>query len=122
MVRYEFPEAIDFQEGPGILAKDFRNHGVPLIRLAGMDDGVSLLNGCNFLDEELVSRKYEHFKLKKGDIILSTSATLGKTSFVDDEAVGAIVYTGLVRMRPKDGKVYAHLLNTYCRAQVTRAN
>lgn len=44
----EFPEAIDFQEGPGILAKDFRNHGVPLIRLAGMDDGVSLLNGCNF--------------------------------------------------------------------------
>ncbi|MFN8280590.1 MAG: restriction endonuclease subunit S [Saprospiraceae bacterium] len=103
----EFPEAIDFQEGPGILAKDFRNHGVPLIRLAGMDDGVSLLNGCNFLDEELVSRKYEHFKLKKGDIILSTSATLGKTSFVDDEAVGAIVYTGLVRMRPKDGKVYA---------------
>lgn len=103
----EFPEAIDFQEGPGILAKDFRNHGIPLIRLAGMDDGVSLLNGCNFLDEELVSRKYEHFKLKKGDIILSTSATLGKTSFVDDEAVGAIVYTGLVRMRPKDGKVYA---------------
>jgi type I restriction enzyme S subunit len=103
----EFPEAIDFQEGPGILAKDFQTNGVPLIRLAGMDDGVSLLNGCNYLDEELVARKYEHFKLKKGDIILSTSATLGKTSYVDDEAVGAIVYTGLVRMRPKNSEVYA---------------
>lgn len=103
----EFPEAIDFQEGPGILAKDFRTNGVPLIRLAGMDDGVSLLNGCNYLDEELVSRKYEHFRIKKGDIILSTSATLGKTSYVDEEAVGAIVYTGLVRMRPKNGNVYA---------------
>ena len=103
----EFPEAIDFQEGPGILAKDFRTYGVPLIRLAGMDDGVSLLNGCNYLDEELVAKKYEHFRIKKGDIILSTSATLGKTSYVDEEAVGAIVYTGLVRMRPKNGSVYA---------------
>lgn len=103
----EFSEAIDFQEGPGILAKDFRSLGVPLIRLAGMDDGVSLLNGCNYLDEELVKRKYEHFRIKKGDIVLSTSATLGKTSFVDDEAVGAIVYTGLVRMRPKNDSVYA---------------
>lgn len=103
----EFPEAIDFQEGPGILAKDFRTNGVPLIRLAGMDDGISLLNGCNYLDEELVARKYEHFRIKKGDIILSTSATLGKTSYVDEAAVGAIVYTGLVRMRPKNGSVYA---------------
>jgi restriction endonuclease S subunit len=103
----EFPEAIDFQEGPGILANDFRSNGVPLIRLAGMDDGISLLNGCNYLDEELVARKYEHFRIKKGDIILSTSATLGKTSNVDEEAVGAIVYTGLVRMRPKNGNVYA---------------
>ena len=103
----DFQEAIDFQEGPGILAKDFRNKGVPLIRLAGMDDGISLLNGCNYLDEELVTRKYEHFRIKKGDIILSTSATLGKTSFVEEEAVGAIVYTGLVRMRPKNDNVYA---------------
>lgn len=106
-LEFEFPEAIDFQEGPGILAKDFRTNGVPLIRLAGMDDGVSLLNGCNYLDEELVTKKYEHFRIKKGDIILSTSATLGKTSYVDEDAVGAIVYTGLVRMRPKNGKVYA---------------
>jgi type I restriction enzyme S subunit len=106
-LKTEFPDAIDFQEGPGILAKDFRNDGVPLIRLAGMDDGISLLNGCNYLDEDLVSRKYEHFRIKKGDIILSTSATLGKTSFVDEEAVGAIVYTGLVRMRPKNKSVYA---------------
>jgi restriction endonuclease S subunit len=106
-VEYLFPEVIDFQEGPGIMAKDFRNDGIPLIRLAGMNDGVSLLNGCNYLDKDLVSQKYEHFKLKKGDIILSTSATLGKTSFVEEEAVGAIAYTGLVRMRPKSDNIYA---------------
>ena len=106
-VEYQFQDAIDFQEGPGILAKDFTSSGIPLIRLAGMDDGVSLINGCNYLLPDLVEKKYNHFKLKIGDIILSTSATLGKTSFVDEDSVGAIVYTGLVRMRPRNDSVYA---------------
>ena len=71
-----------------------------------MDDGISLLNGCNYLDQEFVAKKYSHFRLKTGDVILSTSATLGKTSIVDEEAEGSIVYTGLIRMRPKDKDVY----------------
>ena len=104
--RFKFSDVIDFQEGPGILAKDFKRTGVPLIRLAGMDDGVSLLKGCNYLDVDLVEKKYNHFRIKKGDVILSTSATLGKTSSVDAEAEGAIVYTGLIRMRPANEKIF----------------
>lgn len=103
--RIKFSDVIDFQEGPGILAKDFKKTGVPLIRLAGMDDGVSLLKGCNFLDIALVEKKYKHFRIKIGDVILSTSATLGKTSTVEAEAEGAIVYTGLIRMRPANEKI-----------------
>ena len=104
--RHKFSDVIDFQEGPGILAKDFKSSGVPLIRLAGMDDGVSLLEGCNYLDFNLVEKRYKHFRIKRGDVILSTSATLGKTSTVDAEAEGAIVYTGLIRMRPANEKIY----------------
>lgn len=104
---YAFSDVIDFQEGPGLLAKDFREHGVPLIRLSGMEDNVSLLNGCNYIEEELVNKKYPHFRLKEGDILLSTSATLGKTALVEMEAVGAIAYTGLIRMRPKSEIIYA---------------
>ena len=108
---FSFPEIIDYQEGPSILKKDFSSHGIPLIRLAGMDDGVSLLNGCNYLKPELVKRKYEHFKIKAGDIILSTSATIGKTAVVDEEAEGSIIYTGLIRMRPQS----TLLCNSYLR-------
>lgn len=36
-----------FQEGPGILAKDFRNEGVALIRIAGMSGTEVSLEGCN---------------------------------------------------------------------------
>ena len=98
------PEAVDFREGPGILAKDFHDVGVPLIRLAGLKSGVSLLAGCNFLDPDKVRRKWDHFRLALGDILLSTSASLGRVAETDDEAVGAIPYTGIIRFRPQKGR------------------
>lgn len=103
----DFADVIDFQEGPGILAKDFHNHGVPLVRLSGLDRGASLLAGCNYLAPDLVAKKWAHFALQKGDILLSTSASLGRIAVVDDEGVGAIAYTGIIRMRPRDERLIA---------------
>jgi len=97
-------EKIDFQEGPGILAKDFHESGIPLIRLEGINSG-SLLDGCNYLNQDLVAKKWSHFKLQKGDILLSSSASLGRVTTVGDEGIGAIIYTGIIRFRPKDSSV-----------------
>lgn len=102
-----FTEIIDFQEGPGILAKDFRAHGIPLVRLSGLDEGASVIDGCNFLDPGMVKKKWAHFALAEGDILLSTSASLGRVVTVESEGVGAIAYTGIMRMRPRDGRLYA---------------
>jgi type I restriction enzyme S subunit len=102
-----FSEVIDFQEGPGILAKDFRVSGIPLVRLSGLQNGASVLEGCNYLAPELVEKRYPHFRIKKGDILLSTSASLGRTAVVDERSEGAIVYTGIIRMRPLDNTLYA---------------
>ena len=102
-----FADAIDFQEGPGILAKDFHDCGVPLVRLSGLDRGASLLAGCNFLDPDLVAKKWAHFALQKGDILLSTSASLGRIAVVKDDGIGAIAYTGIIRMRPRDERLIA---------------
>jgi type I restriction enzyme S subunit len=104
---WPFPDAIDFQEGPGILAKDFRDSGVPLIRLSGLDRGVSVLKGCNFLDPATVQQRWSHFALQEGDILLSTSASLGRIAVVGKEGIDAIAYTGIIRMRPRDDRVYA---------------
>jgi type I restriction enzyme S subunit len=46
-----------FQEGPGILAKDFSNEGVPLIRLAGLGQYEVRLTGCNYIDPAKVASK-----------------------------------------------------------------
>ena len=102
-----FEDAIDFQEGPGILARDFREDGVPLIRLAGLTRGRPLLQGCNYLDPEAVEKRWSHYRLRLGDTLLSTSATLGRVAVVDAEAEGSIPYTGIIRMRPRDDRMYS---------------
>lgn len=94
-------EATDFQEGPGILAKDFREEGTPLVRLAGMGGSEVSLRGCNFVDPEMFARKWSHFALEEGDILVLTSATFGNPTVVGKEAVGALFYTGIIRFRPK---------------------
>ncbi|HXG25925.1 MAG TPA: restriction endonuclease subunit S [Candidatus Binatia bacterium] len=109
-VEESFSEVIDFQEGPGILAKDFRDQGVPLVRLSGLERGASVLSGCNYLDPEMVAKRWSHFALAKGDILLSTSASLGRIAVVGDEAVGAIPYTGIIRMRPRDQRLVAEFI------------
>ena len=94
------PSISFFQEGPGIMAKDFRSGGVPLIRIAGMRATLVTLDGCNFLEEQMVNEKWNHFRLERDDVVLSSSASLGKVAKVGTEAVGAIAYTGLIRFQP----------------------
>lgn len=97
-----------FQEGPGILAKDFRDSGVPLIRIAGMRSDKVSLEGCNYLDENMVKDKWNHFKLDLGDIVISTSASMDKIAEVQKDTVNAILYTGLIRF-----KMYGNINKEY---------
>lgn len=97
-----------FQEGPGILASDFCSNGIPLIRISGLQTEEVKLTGCNYLDPEKVERKWKHYKLDKGDIVLSTSASMDKVCEVYDEAIGAIPYTGQIRF-----KMYGGILKDY---------
>jgi len=107
------PDLTTFKEGPGILAKDFHELGVPLIRLAGLINGISLLAGCNFLAPEMVNQKWSHFRLEKGDVLLSTSASLGRVAEVEEEAVGAIPYTGLIAFRARPNRTNQRYIRHY---------
>jgi len=94
--------AIEYREGPGIMAADFRDSGVPLIRVAGVTGERVTLDGCNFLDPEKVIERWSHFRLEAGDFVISASATMGTVALADGEAAGAVPYTGLIRIRPGD--------------------
>lgn len=109
----ELPTVARFQEGPGILAKDFCNDGVPLIRLAGLRNSTVSLEGCNYLNPELVAQKWNHFRLQIGDILVSTSASFGRPAIVTSVAEGAVFYTGLIRFSPLDDRLDVKYLETF---------
>jgi type I restriction enzyme S subunit len=82
------------------MAVDFLSSGVPLIRLSGLKPGADLLEGCNYLDPDKVARKWVQFRVLRGDVLLSSSASLGEIATVDEEAEGAVPYTGIIAFRP----------------------
>ncbi len=108
----------DFQEGPGILAKDFKEFGVPLLRLRNIESAKVRLAGCNFLDAEKVQSKWKHFGLYQGDFLISTSASLGRVSVVGPEATGAIAYTGIIRFRSRSPKLHHEYLRAFLSSRI----
>lgn len=98
-----FKHAVQFVEGPGILADDFRDEGVPLLRVSCVRESVASLDGCNYLDPEKVAKKWSHFRVKEGDLLISASASMGTVSLVTAETAGAVPYTGIIILRPLPG-------------------
>jgi len=95
-----FKHYIYFQEGPGIMAYDFENVGIPLIRISGVKGKYVTLEGCNYLLPEKVDIAWKQFRLEENDLLISCSASTGMVSRVFKEAIGAIPYTGLIRLKP----------------------
>ncbi|MEW6591229.1 MAG: restriction endonuclease subunit S [Pseudomonadota bacterium] len=106
-------EVAYFQEGPGILAKDFREAGVPLLRLKCVEGDYVTLDGCNFLDPDMVARNWSHFRVDIGDLLISTSASLGRVSVVTSQSAGGVPYTGLIRFKPKDLRLLQGYLKVF---------
>ena len=100
-----FAQTVQFQEGPGIMATDFRDQGIPLLRVSGVQSRWATLEGCNYLDPEKVVKRWSHFRLNYGDLVISASASMGTVCEVRNSTVGSIPYTGLIRLVPKNDNV-----------------
>ncbi|MEU7011413.1 restriction endonuclease subunit S [Streptomyces sp. NPDC046332] len=110
---------VRFREGPGIMAADFRDAGIPLIRISGLQGGEVTQAGCNFLDPEMVARQWRQFRLKLGDRLVSGSATMGGVSKVTDSTVaGAIPYTGLIILRPARNDVEMDYIEAFMKSSM----
>lgn len=97
----KFHYEIDLLEGPGILAIDFHDEGVPLLRIQNVKDEFVSSDCKTYLSPSKVRAKWDHFRVAQGDLIISCSATTGLVSEVGEDTVGAIPYTGLIRLRPQ---------------------
>jgi len=57
--------------------------------------------------------KWKHFGLQKGDLLISTSASLGRVSVVGAEAVGSVAYTGIIRFRSSSEDLHHEYLRAF---------
>lgn len=108
-----FKRRVGFQEGPGIMASDFRDTGVPLLRISCLAEETASLEGCNFLDPETVQRRWSHFAVRSGDYLLSASASTGDVVLATDTVAGAIPYTGILRLWPLSTDVFMPFVKLY---------
>ncbi len=97
-----FKNHVAFQEGPGIMAVEFRTRGVPLLRIAGLRGDTASLDGCNYLEPSMVAERWSHFRVRSGDYLLSSSASTGKVVLATEAVAGAIPYTGIIRLWQRD--------------------
>ena len=100
-----FSYEIFYQEGPGILAVDFHETGIPLLRIQNVKSDFVSNDYKTYLLPSKVLAKWDHYRVDKGDLIISCSASTGLVSEVDESTVGAIPYTGLIRLKPRTRKI-----------------
>ncbi len=102
-----------YREGPGILAADFRESGTPVIRLAGVKPTTVTLEGCNFVDPSQAARQWAHLVVRAGELLVSGSAGTRFPVVVPAAVDGAIPYTGLIRVSPRDGRLSRDFLRYF---------
>jgi type I restriction enzyme, S subunit len=109
----KLPEVIFFQEGPGLRKYQYTEFGIPFLNIRTISNEKININLCQFLSEDEINEKYRHFLLDEGDIICSTSGTLGKTAIVQSHDLPLLLNTSVMRFRSLDEKViiqgYIHL-------------
>jgi type I restriction enzyme S subunit len=100
-------ELFDFMEGPGIRNWQYTETGTPFINIRLISGGDIDISKASFVSNEEANGKYSHFHLQEGDMIVSTSGTLGKNAIVRKYHLPLILNTSVIRFRPRDGKSYA---------------
>jgi type I restriction enzyme S subunit len=93
------PDVVFFQEGPGLRKFQYRDSGIPFVNIRTIKNERVDNSLCKFLDESEVNEKYKHFLLEEGDIICSTSGTIGKTAIIEQINLPLMLNTSIIRFR-----------------------
>jgi len=84
MRRVELGSVASVKSGFAFKSKDWKDSGVPVIKIANVKDGFVTLDGCSFVDES-VARGASAFELKPGDILISMTGYIGEVARVRNE-------------------------------------
>jgi type I restriction enzyme, S subunit len=93
------PDCVYFQEGPGLRKWQFGEAGIPFLNIRTFNNGTIDKTKCQFVKPEEFQGKYEHFLLNDGDIVVSSSGTLGKLAVIREQDLPLMLNTSVIRYR-----------------------
>ena len=98
----DFPDEIDFLEGPGLRNWQYRDVGMKFLNIRCIGDGDLDVDRANSISFEEFEKTYSHFVLYENDIVISTSGTLGRLAIVRPDHLPVMLNTSIIRMRGRD--------------------
>ena len=96
-----------FQEGPGLRNWQWTDDGMKVVNGTNIlsDGSIDISNTDKFIAQAEFEARYRHFAIDEGDIVLSSSGTLGKVGRITAEHLPLMMNTSVIRFRTKDPSV-----------------
>ena len=105
-VETSLSSVVFFQEGPGLRTMQMGLTGIPFLNIRTFNDDETLdKTKCKFVKIGEFNNRYEHFLLNEGDIVVSSSGTLGKAIVIRKEDLPVMLNTSVIRFRTESEKV-----------------
>ena len=102
------PDALFFQEGPGVRNSQYTTEGVKLLNVANLVDGkIDLSTSDRYISNIEAYGKYKHFLCDAGDLIVASSGIKvdyidKKMGFVSDNMLPLCMNTSTIRFKVLD--------------------
>ena len=104
----KIPDALFYQEGPGVRNAQYTNDGVKLLNVANLVDGkIDLETSDRYISCDEANGKYKHFLCDEGDLIVASSGIKvdyvdKKMGFVTKEMLPLCMNTSTIRFKVLD--------------------
>ena len=111
-------EVAFIQEGPGIRKYEYQDDGFPMINVRCVQDGWIDMSKGRAANTKLATGKWRHFQVEEGDILFTTSGTIGRTAIVMAEDLPLLMNTSVVRFRSESSKLLQRYLYHFLRSDL----
>lgn len=105
--------------GSNLKVKDYKDSGVPIIRLQNIGKGYFLKKDIKYISDEKANElKYHSFNV--GDIVLAKlGVPIGKTCIIPDDFRDGIIVADVVRIRPNRNKANYNFLEFFLNSDIS---
>jgi type I restriction enzyme S subunit len=118
------PEAVFFQEGPGLRKWQWTESGMKVINVTNIlgDGRIDTSNTSRFISIDEYEKSYRHFAVDANDIVIASSGnTYGKVGRIAAKDLPLMMNTSVIRLRSLDrGRLDDDFLYAFLRSEVFR--